>query len=341
MKPTFFATPPAFRAWRAAILAMLAMLASGVCAGCATRFRRASLEPVATADVIARPYAQVRQVGAADLIQWWIWSDESSQVGATVEVRNGSSAPLTVDVAKTTLLFESVGTPDKVSAGAVAAGPGGLPARVDRKTAVPGQVALAPGEQRELWIVFERFKWPSNARITLRLAVNDAEPVLVTLRDPATGKSRWAFEPEGPRAGFHVGLEGRTFGTRGYALACGLGPWLSHRSFRLGIDGWLGPSYGRGAGGLDAGSGAGFGLDLAWHPLPWLVGLYGAGGFDFTDFSPQSGLPDKRWTPSASVGIEGGFSLLFFRLGYVHQFGDPAGRQDGFAFVIGKNVRYW
>ena len=75
--------------------------------------------------------------------------------------------------------------------------------------------------------------------------------------------------------------------------------------------------------------------------MPWLVGLYGSGGFNFTSFSTQSGLPDTSWKPSASVGIEGGFSQLFFRLGYVHLFGDAAGRQDGFAFVIGKNLRLW
>jgi hypothetical protein len=319
------------------------LFAVGVFAGCASEFRRAQLAPVAQGRSGDRSYVQVREVGAGK----WIrpgWSDWS-QTGVTLDARNDSSSPLTIDVARATVAYESSGTAESALAHAVAAGPGGLPSRVDMASALPRPVILAPGEQRTFWLVFERFKWPSNARVTLTLVTTEGAPVRVTLRDPANAGPRWTFEPEG-KSGLSTRLETQLFGADGYEGVVGIGVWYARGTIRLDLGYWFGLAYARGTDALDRAFTVGFGMSLAWHPLPGAMGIYGSGAMSFADFGTQSGLQDRSWSPSVSVGLESGSehgpaAFLFYRVGYVHVFDDAVARKDGITFMVGKNLRFW
>jgi len=248
-------------------------------------------------------------------------------------------------VAGTTIAYESVGASDGGLAHAVAAGRGGLPSRVDLATAALQPVTLAPGEERTLWIVFGRFEWPVNARLTLNLAPTAGEPLRVTLHDRAAGRPRWDFEPQS-RSGLSMRLESQLFGTKGYAGSIGSGVWFVRGSLRLDLDIRYGLIYAQGFDALERAFTVAFGASLAWHPLQGGHGIYASAMANFADFGTESGLQDRSWSPSVSVGFESGseFSavpLMFYRLGYVHLFDDSVAKKDGFVFMVGKNVRFW
>jgi hypothetical protein len=75
-------------------------------------------------------------------------------------------------------------------------------------------------------------------------------------------------------------------------------------------------------------------------------GIYASAMANFADFGAQSGLQDRSWSPSVSVGFESGSQfgavpLMFYRVGYVHLFDDSVARKGGVSFMVGKNVRFW
>jgi hypothetical protein len=152
--------------------------------------------------------------------------------------------------------------------------------------------------------------------VTLRLATVGGPPLRVTLLDAAPPRPRWTFSPVTA-----LGISGRigaaSLGTDGYEWTIGL------------------------AGGRRAG------LGLAWYPLPPVFpGLFASGAMGFADFDESSGLRDRSWSPSASVGFElfsdpRSASSVFARVGFLHVFDDGVPRKDGVMFMFGSNGRLW
>ncbi|MEA2701220.1 MAG: hypothetical protein QOI66_5491 [Myxococcales bacterium] len=326
----------------------LLVVAAATLTACSTGFRRAQLQPVAQIDsvdrpYVGRPYAQVREVG---VVAWgrWFWSEDSSQTAVTVDLRNDSSSPLTIDVGSATINYQPLNGADAVQSPAVAAGSGGLPALVNLANATPHPVTLAPGESQTLWIAFGRIFWPGRSRETLRLTTTAGEPIRVTLFDPTSDRPRWRFAPES-RSGTTMRIESQFFGNQGYGGTLGAGVWFVRGRFRLDLGYCFGLTYAQGVDGLARAFTVGFGPSLAWHPLRGASGIYGSGSFSFADFAQQSGVQDRNWSPSVSIGIESGSQTvvptMFYRLGYVHVFDSGVARRDGLIFAVGWNAWLW
>ncbi len=141
-------------------------------------------------------------------------------------------------------------------------------------------------------------------------------------------------------------FESQLFGTQGYGGTIGGGVWFVRGSFRLDLGYWFGLTYAQGADGLARSFTVGFGPSLAWHPRQGTLGIFASGAVSFADFGRQSGLPERNWSPSLSVGFESGSQWgaapgMFYRLGYVHLFDSGVARRDGVSLVVGKNVLFW
>jgi hypothetical protein len=328
---------------RFVVAAVITAAAAGS-GGCPS-FRHVRLDPpprASTGDGAVR--IEVREAALARQVHL-NWPDEWPQIAAVVDVRNDSRSAVALDLATSALEVEASRPEQPITAPAVAAGAGALPADASETATPPAPVTLAPGEARTLWILFARYHRSNERRLTLRLATTGREPLRLPLADETPPGPRWTSEPI-TIAGFSTRIETQLFGTKGYGGDAEVAAWVARGPVRLDLGAWVGVEYARGLTGLQQASTSGFGPTIAWHPWRPIPGLFASGALGFAHFRSDSGLPDRHWSPSTTIGLEeisgGGTGPgLFYRVGWVHLFDSRAVGRDAFMLTAGGNARLW
>jgi hypothetical protein len=303
------------------------LVLAGWALGCGAPLTRIALDPVATTQSAAPPYAQVREVGMSPTGNWHR-ADDTTRMGVTVDVRNDGAAPITLALPGATLVFDSADGAQSVTARAIAGGMGGLPGRADLGEA-PASLTVPPGASRTFWLVFDRVQLPRNAGVTLRLPAGDGEAE-VRLFDPARGGPEWKVPPKRIALSVRI-VNDYTTDREAFALPL----VLSHTrgALRLELGAGAGRLYQRSAMGFERAETLRFEAGVAVRPPRWSFGFFAGGHLTHANFGAEASFSD-RWSPGASVGLElpapiaeVPFGLV--RIGYVHVFDGRVRRKDG------------
>jgi hypothetical protein len=332
---------PTMRAF--AMAAFLGIVAS---AGCASGFRRIEVMPPAVANGTspASPYVQVREVGVSHKVVLFhfegLW-----QLAVTVDVRNGSTAPLTLNPTGAALELEQLCNATRAHAAAVASGSGDLPGRVDLEGAAPRPQTIGPGEDRSFWIVFERVGWSSGCtRVSLRLPSSKGEPFLVEALDPATASPAPSARP--PRAfGLSIGLQDEDFGSGADIIQVRESLWYARGALKGGLSFEAGRLFEKTPAGLQQASTLGAALSLSWRPPLVTAGLFAAGQLTYASFENPANVGNRGW-PDLSAGVEipvqpGPLPAAFARLGYTRVFDDRTPYRNALLFSIDTRYAIW
>ncbi len=333
------------------LIAIRVLLALGVLVcgptGCGTHFTRGNLEPTARVPVDRPIYVQVREIGVAVKVVY-LRFENRAQLAATIDVQNRSPIDVTIDTAHARLRWAGAGRRSWLSARAVAAGPGGLPARIALGAKPPSQVPLRPGQSETFWIVFE--EWPEGAvgRTDLSLPVHGQQGttnVEVVIADPSTGEPAWKFPPTPTtalvvRAFTHdLGLDSDAFASGAF----GLGLWHARGPWKLGVGGADVRLVSREETGYLHVHGFMPEVDLAWRPTNWAIGLFTSGHLTVARLRPGESL---RSTPGLSIGVEAAIDaaavpLATFRAGYTHLFDSGLAASDGVFMMLEARLWRW
>ena len=331
----------AMRAFTAA-----ALLFTIAVAGCASAFRRTEISPPAQANIgpPASPYLQVREIGVSPKVVLFHFYG-LSQLAVTVDVRNRSSAPLTLDAAGATLDLEHMCDPKRARAAAVASGLGDLPERLELKATTPGPLTIGPGEDRTFWIVFERVDQVSGCeRVSLTLLSTKGEPFLVRVLDPSTASSMSSARQPGV-FGLTIGLADQYFGAAAELVNVRESVWYARGAIKGGLTLEAGRLFERSPVGLQQASTISAGFSLSWRPPLVTGGVFAAGHLTYASFENPAILGDRGW-PDLSVGLEvpvqpGPLPAAFARLGYTRVFDDRTPYRNAFLFSIDSRYAMW
>jgi hypothetical protein len=128
---------------------VVAFLGSIAIAGCVSTFHRIEIAPPAKAKSSSAdsPYLQVREFGVSHKVVLSHFAG-LTQSAVTVDVRNRSSAPITLDVSKAALDIEHICNPTRAHVSAVASGAGNLPDRIDERSANRPPVTIGRDDTR-------------------------------------------------------------------------------------------------------------------------------------------------------------------------------------------------
>jgi hypothetical protein len=339
-------------------LAMAAFLGIVASAGCASGFHRVEVLPPAEANGAspASPYVQVRELGVSHKVVLFhfngLW-----QLAVTVDVRNRSTAPLTLDTAGAALDLAQLCNATRARAAAVASGAGDLPGRVDLEGAAARAVTIGPGEDRSFWIVFERVEWSSGCtRVSLRLPSSTGETFLVESLDPSTAApapaspepstSSPAPSARPPRAfGLSIGLQDEDFGSAADIIQVRESLWYARGALKGGLSFEAGRLFEKTSAGLQQASTLGAALSLSWRPPLVTAGLFAAGQVTYASFE-NPGLVGNRGWPDLSAGVEipvqpGPLPAAFARLGYTRVFDDRTPYRNALLFSIDTPYAIW
>lgn len=327
-------------------LAMAAFLGVVASAGCVSGFRHLEVVPPAQAHSAspASPYVQVRELGVSHKVVLFhfngLW-----QLAVTVDMRNRSTAPLTLDTAGAALDLAQLCNATRAHAAAVASGSGDLPSRVDLETAAPRPVTIGPGEDRSFWIVFERVEWISGCeRISFRLPSSTGEPFLIEAFDPSTAPPARSARP--PRAfGLSIGLQDEDFGSGADIVRVRESLWFARGALKGGLSFEAGRLFEKAPAGLQQASTLGAALSLSWRPPLLTAGLFAAGQVTYASFE-NPGIVGNRGWPDLSAGLEipvqpGPLPAAFARLGYTRVFDDRTPYRNALLFSIDVRYAIW
>jgi hypothetical protein len=323
-----------------------AFFATIAVAGCAGPFRRTEIVPPARAALgpADGSYLQVRELAVSDKVVLFHFYGRS-QLAVTVDVRNGSSLPLTLDAAKATLDLQQMCNPTKARAVAVAAGLGGLPGRVDMEGATPGPLTIGPAQDRTFWIVFERVDTaPVCARVSLTLPAANGEAFLARVLDPSTAWPAPGVKLPGT-LGLSIGLADQDFGGGADLVNVRESAWYARGAIKGGLTFEAGRLFERSTAGLQQASTLGAGVSISWRPPLATGGIFAAGHMTYASFENPAILGDRGW-PDASVGLEvpveaGELPASFVRLGYTRVFDGRTPYRNALLFSIDTRYARW
>jgi hypothetical protein len=323
-----------------------ALLGTIAVVGCASAFHRTEIDPPAQASIEspASPYLQVREIGVSHKVVLFHFYG-LSQFAVTVDVRNRSSAPLTLDAAGATLDLEHMCDPKRARAAAVASGLGELPERLDLKATTPGPLTIGPAEDRTFWIVFERVDLVSGCeRVSLTLLSTKGEPFLVHVLDPSMASSMSSARRPGA-FGLTIGLADQDFGAGAELVNVRESVWYARGAIKGGLTFEAGRLFERSPVGLQQASTISAGFSLSWRPPLVTGGIFAAGHATYATFENPAILGDRGW-PDLSVGLEvpvqpGQLPAPFTRLGYTRVFDDRTPYRNALLFSIDARYASW
>jgi hypothetical protein len=323
-----------------------ALLGSLAIAGCASAFHRTAIAPPARANSGSEsgPYLQVREIGVSHKVVLFHFVG-LSQHAVTVDVRNGSSAPVTLDLAKASLEIEHLCDPTRTRVTAVASGPGNLPDRFDPEGATSGPLTVGRGEGRTFWIVFARTETvPGCVRVSLTVPATTGEPIFIPVLDPSK-----ASPPPGSRRpgsfGLTIGIGEEDFGGGADLVKLREGFWYARGALKGGLTLEVGRLFEKSSVGFQQAGTVSAGFSVSWRPPLVTGGLFAEGHLTHAAFDNPAILGDRGW-PDLSVGLElplqpGPLPLAFARLGYTHVFDDRTPYRDALLFSIDARLAIW
>jgi hypothetical protein len=327
--------------------AAAAMLGALTVLGCASAFRRTelTLSPEARVGSASGPYLQVREIGVAhEVVPFHFYGYGLSQLAVTADARNGTSAPLTLDVAKATLDVELMCNPTKAHLAAVAAGLGDLPARIDPAGATLAPFTLQPGETRTFWIAFDRVASPQGcARVSLNLPTTNGQPLSVRVVDPSAPAPARARRPG--QFGLSFGLGDQYFGEGANLVDWRESLWYARGAIKGGVSLQAGRLFESSTAGIEEATTFGGGLSLSWRPPLVTTGIFGAAHLTYAMFDQPAVLGNRGWT-DLSVGFEvpvqpGQIPAAFARLGYSRVLDDRTPHQNAVLLSIDARFGIW
>jgi hypothetical protein len=304
--------------------------------GCGSTIFRGDIFPPAQSRPPGAPvYAQARQYGRS--LPLWRLRDRSNGIGLTLDVENRSPSAMVLRLSQAHLARQLPSGPRRPAARITAAGTGQLPSSLPSSHTQPVDIALQPGQQATLWVLFEATHDEADGqpwdREMVVLPLSSGQELILQLTDPANAP---AFRPEGARFGLSL-----------MAGAHAFTPSVSHRLDVNAIPYVAGLWYRRDTvkttlfvGGLDLFETVGdvtvkekafrLALDVAWVPSLSHFGAYAAAGLVLGDLERTSWAgDDPRFSgevglivsPATVSGIP-----LAFRLGYTRMFDVSAAR---------------
>jgi hypothetical protein len=314
--------------------------------GCASSFHRTEIAPAARPNIGSRsgPYLQVREIGVSHKVVLFHFVG-LSQHAVTVDVRNGSSASVTLDLAKATMDIEHLCDPGRARLAAVASGLGNFPERFPVEGATSGPLTVGRDEARTFWIIFARTEpVPGCMRVSLTVPATTGEPIVVTVLDPSTALPVTGSRHPGS-FGLTIGIAEEDFGGGADLVKFREGVWYARGPIKGGLTFEVGRLFERSPVGFQQASTVSAGFSLSWRPPLVTAGLFTEGHLTHAAFDTPAILGDRGWA-DLSVGLEvalqpGPLPVAFARLGYTHVFDDRTPYRDAFLFSIDARYAIW